>query len=150
VNFHKIFRRLFDGGKAELNLTNPENVLESGIEILVQPPSKALQNEALLSGGEASMTAIALLFAIFMVKPSPFCLLDEIDAALDGPNVERFKKMLLEFRETTQFLIISHNINTLKVADALYGISMEEDGVSTALSLDVNELEKLKKKYEVT
>lgn len=149
VNFHKIFRRLFNGGKAELRLTNPENVLESGVEILVQPPSKALQNEALLSGGERSMTAIALLFAIFMVKPSPFCLLDEIDAALDGPNVERFKKMLLEFKETTQFLMISHNINTLKVADALYGISMEEDGVTTAISLDINELEKHKTKYKV-
>lgn len=149
VNFHKIFRRLFNGGKGELKLTDPDNVLESGVEILVQPPSKALQNEALLSGGERSMTAIALLFAIFMVKPSPFCLLDEIDAALDGPNIERFKKMLLEFKETTQFLMISHNINTLKVADALYGISMEEDGVTTALSLDINELEKLKNKYKV-
>jgi len=150
VNFHKLFRRLFDGGKAELNLTDPANILESGIEILVQPPSKAMQNEALLSGGESSMTAIALLFAIFMVRPSPFCLLDEIDAALDKPNVERFKKLLLEFRETTQFLIISHNIATLKAADALYGVSMEEDGVSTALSIDINEAERNKKKYELT
>lgn len=149
VNFHKIFRRLFDGGKAELNLTNPENVLESGIEIMVQPPAKALQSVSLLSGGEMSMTAIALLFAIFMVRPSPFCLLDEIDAALDGPNIGRFKKLLLEFRDTTQFLMISHNINTLKVADALYGISMEEDGVSTAVSVNIGELEKNKKKYMV-
>lgn len=147
VNFHKLFRRLFNGGKAELVLTDPANILESGIEILVQPPSKALQSVALLSGGENSMTAIALLFAIFMVKPSPFCLLDEIDAALDLPNIERFKKLINEFRGTTQFLMISHNINTLKVADAIYGISMEEAGVTTAISLDLNELEKNRKKY---
>jgi chromosome segregation protein len=149
INFHKIFRRLFDGGRAEIRLTNPENMLESGVEIFVQPPKKAMQTEALLSGGESSLTAIALLFAIFMVHPSPFCLLDEIDAALDKPNIERFKKLLLEFRDTTQFLIISHNIATLKAADALYGISMEEDGVSTALSIDINELERNRKKYEL-
>jgi len=147
INFHKLFRRLFDGGKAELILTDPENILESGVEIKVQPPSKALQTVALLSGGESSMTAIALLFSIFMVKPSPFCILDEIDAALDGPNVERFKKLLMEFSNTTQFLMISHNINTLKSANAIYGVSMEEDGVSTAISLDMKQLEKLKKKY---
>jgi chromosome segregation protein len=150
LNFHRIFRRLFDGGKADLTLTDPDNILESGIEITVQPPSKAMQTVGLLSGGEKSMTAIALLFSIFMVRPSPFCLLDEIDAALDGPNIERFKKLLLEFRESTQFLIISHNINTLKAVDALYGISMEDEGVTTAISLNVNELERLKKKYEVT
>jgi chromosome segregation protein len=84
-----------------------------------------------------------------MARPSPLCLLDEVDAALDKPNVERFKKLLLEFRDTTQFLIISHNISTLKIADALYGVSMEDDGVSTALSIDVNEIERSKKKYEI-
>ena len=150
VNFHKIFRRLFDGGKAELILTDPENILESGIEIQVQPPSKTMQNVDLLSGGESSMTTIALLFAIFMARPSPLCLLDEVDAALDKPNVERFKKLLLEFRDTTQFLVISHNISTLKVADSLYGVSMEEDGVSAALSIDINEIERNQKKYELS
>ncbi len=95
------------------------------------------------------MTAVALLFSIFMVKPSPFCLLDEIDAALDNPNIERFKKLLVEFRQTTQFLMITHNINTLKSVDAMYGISMDEDGVTTALSLDISELEKNKNKYKV-
>ncbi len=147
VNFHKIFRRLFSGGKGELELTDPDNVLKSGIEIFVQPPKKTRQTVKLLSGGESSMTAIALLFAIFMVKPSPYCLLDEIDAALDGPNVSMFKHLLRDFREITQFLVISHNINTLKVMDAIYGIYMETDGVSSALSLDINELEKNKTKY---
>jgi len=147
VNFHKIFRRLFSGGKGELELTNPDDVLNSGIEIFVQPPAKARQTVKLLSGGESSMTAIALLFAIFMVKPSPYCLLDEIDAALDGPNVSMFKFLLRDFRELTQFLVISHNINTLKVMDAIYGVYMESDGVSSALSLDINELEKNKDKY---
>ncbi|MCK4906088.1 MAG: AAA family ATPase [Spirochaetes bacterium] len=149
VNFHKIFRRLFDGGRAELNLTDPENLLESGIDILVQPPAKSLQTVDSLSGGESAMTAIALLFSIFMVKPSPFCLLDEIDAALDGPNIGRFRKLIDEFKDTTQFLMISHNINTLKSADAIYGISMEEDGVSTAISIDINEIENQKKKYKL-
>jgi chromosome segregation protein len=108
-----------------------------------------MQNVDLLSGGESSLTTIALLFAVFMVHPSPFCLLDEIDAALDKPNIERFKKLLAEFRDTTQFLIISHNIATLKVADALYGISVEENGVSTALSIDIGELERNKKQYDL-
>lgn len=147
ANFHKLFRRLFNGGKAELILTDSDNILESGIDIQVQPPSRRLQSVGFLSGGESSMTAIALLFAIFMVKPSPFCLLDEIDAALDVPNIERFKRLIHEFRDTTQFLMISHNINTLKVADAIYGISMEEEGVTTTISLDINELERNKKKY---
>lgn len=134
-NFHLMFRRLFGGGRAEVRLTDPNAVLESGIEILAQPPGKNLENIALLSGGERSLTAVALLFATYMVKPSPFCLLDEIDAALDESNVGRFVNMLMEFGTTSQFIIITHNKKTVAGAKTLLGVTMEESGVSKIISI---------------
>lgn len=136
-NFHTVFRRLFGGGRAELRLADPEAVLESGIEILVQPPGKKLENIALLSGGERSLTAVALMFATFMVRPAPFTLLDEIDAALDESNVGRFVAMLHEFAEQSQFVIITHNKRTVAGAHTLVGVTMEEGGVSKVVSLKI-------------
>ncbi|TVQ39259.1 MAG: chromosome segregation protein SMC [Spirochaetaceae bacterium] len=141
-NFHTMFRRLFGGGRAELKLIEPEDVLESGIDILVQPPGKKLENIALLSGGERALTAVALLFATYMVKPSPFCLLDEIDAALDESNVGRFVNMLFEFAQSSQFIIITHNKKTIAAATTLIGITMEEPGVSKVVSVRVDNREK--------
>jgi chromosome segregation protein len=134
-NFHNMFRRLFGGGRAELRLSDPNHVLESGIEIFAQPPGKRLENINLLSGGERSMTAVALLFATYMVKPSPFCLLDEIDAALDEQNVGRFVQLLREFGNTSQFIIITHNKKTVIGAGTLLGVTMEESGVTKAISI---------------
>jgi chromosome segregation protein len=134
-NFHMLFRRLFGGGRAELRLLDPDNVLESGIDILVQPPGKKLENIALLSGGERSLTAVALLFATYVVKPSPFCVLDEIDAALDDSNVGRFVNMLSEFGNSSQFIIITHNKKTVAGAQSLVGVTMEEPGVSKVVSI---------------
>ncbi len=141
-NFHIMFRRLFGGGRAELGLTNPEDVLESGIEIYAQPPGKKLENITLLSGGEKSLTAIALLFATYMVKPSPFCILDEIDAALDDQNVIHFVNILKEFSGNSQFLVITHNKKTIACANNLLGVTMEESGVSKIVTLRLeNKLE---------
>ncbi len=134
-NFHNMFRRLFGGGRAELKLTDPDNVLESGIEILAQPPGKKLENIALLSGGERSLTAVGLLFATYMVKPSPFCLLDEIDAALDESNVGRFVTMLMEFGNSSQFIVITHNKKTVTGAKTLLGVTMEESGISKIIAI---------------
>ena len=134
-NFHLMFRRLFGGGRAELKLTDPANVLESGIEIFAQPPGKKLENIALLSGGEKSLTAIGLLFATYMVKPSPFCILDEIDAALDEANIVRFIQLLREFSTGSQFIVITHNKKTVAGADTMLGITMEESGVSKIVAL---------------
>ncbi len=136
-NFHVMFRRLFGGGRAELKLVDPDAVLESGIEIFAQPPGKKLENISLLSGGERSLTAVALLFATYMVRPSPFCLLDEIDAALDESNVGRFTNMLLEFGRSSQFIIITHNKRTVAAARTLLGITMEDSGVSKVVSIRV-------------
>ena len=133
-NFHNMFRRLFVGGRAELRLLDLNHVLESGIEIYAQPPGKKLENINLLSGGEKSMTAVALLFATYLVKPSPFCLLDEIDASLDEENVGRFVQMLQEFSRKSQFIIVTHNKRTLSCAHTLIGITMEESGVSKIIS----------------
>ncbi|MGA2477311.1 MAG: AAA family ATPase, partial [Spirochaetia bacterium] len=129
-NFHTIFRRLFGGGRAELHLENPDAPLESGIDVLAQPPGKKLESINLLSGGERSLTGVSLMFAIYMVKPSPFCLLDEIDAALDEENVGRMTNLLKEFSNHSQFIIITHNKRTVAGADVLYGVTMEESGVS--------------------
>ncbi|MDR1903796.1 MAG: AAA family ATPase [Treponema sp.] len=134
-NFHNMFRRLFGGGKAQLRLVDEYHVLESGIEIYAQPPGKKLENINLLSGGERSMTAVALLFATYMVKPSPFCLLDEIDAALDEQNVNRFVQVLREFGNTSQFIVITHNKKTVIGASTLLGITMEESGVTKAIAI---------------
>ncbi|MDR0290635.1 MAG: AAA family ATPase [Treponema sp.] len=134
-NFHNMFRRLFGGGRAELLLSDPNHVLESGIEIFAQPPGKKLEHISLLSGGERSMTAVALLFATYMVKPSPFCLLDEIDAALDDANVGRFVQLLREFGSTSQFIVITHNKKTVTGASTLLGITMEESGVTKLIAV---------------
>jgi chromosome segregation protein len=138
-NFHSMFRRLFGGGRAELSLTDGSNVLESGIDILVQPPGKKLESIDLLSGGEKSMTGVALLFATYMVKPSPFCILDEIDAALDEENVGRFVNLLHEFSRTSQFIVITHNKRTVANAESLLGVTMEESGVSKIIAVRLSE-----------
>ena len=137
-NFKNIFAHLFHGGKAELSLTDESNPLESGIEISANPLGKRMQNLTLLSGGEKAMTAIALMFSVFKVRPSPFCLLDEVDAPLDEANVVRFQEMLKQMSENTQFILITHNQKTMSFADVLYGITMEERGVSKAVSVNLN------------
>ncbi len=134
-NFHVMFRRLFGGGRGELRLTDPDNVLTSGIDIFAQPPGKKLENIALLSGGERSLTAVGLLFATYLVKPSPFCILDEIDAALDEANVARFVNLLMEFGERSQFIVITHNKKTVTGAQTLLGVTMEESGVSKLVAM---------------
>ena len=137
-NFHNMFRRLFNGGRGELRLTDPQNVLASGIDIYAEPPGKKLQNIALLSGGEKTMTAVALLFATYQVRPSPFCLLDEIDAALDDKNVTSFVHTLRSFAKLSQYIVITHNKKTVMGASTMLGVTMQESGVSkiVAISLD--------------
>jgi len=144
TNFESVFRTLFGGGNAYLSLTEPNNPLESGIQIMVQPPGKKNTSLSLLSGGEQNLTAIALMFAIYLVKPSPFCLLDEIDAPLDDNNVKRFLKMLHGFSNRSQFLVITHNKLTMAEANAIFGVTQEEPGVSKIVSV---KLENLKEKY---
>jgi len=134
-NFQNIFVEVFGGGKADLRLIDEGDVLESGIEIVARPPGKPLQSISLLSGGEQAMTAIALLFSIYMVKPSPFCFLDELDAPLDENNINRFAKMLQRFIQNSQFIIITHNKRTISLADVVYGVTMEERGVSKIVSM---------------
>ena len=134
-NFNEVFTELFNGGKAELILENEENILECGIDIRVQPPGKKLQNMMLLSGGEKAFTAIALLFAILKINPAPFCILDEIEAALDDVNVYRFAEYLKKFCKQTQFLIITHRKGTMEAGDSVYGVTMEENGISKLLSI---------------
>ena len=136
-NFKKIFSRFFKGGQAELILSD-NNLLETGIDIHVKPPGKKNQNIDLLSGGEKAMSAISLLFAIFSVKPNPFCLLDEVDAALDQANIIRFKEMLMEMKDKTQFILVTHSQQTMSFAERLYGITMEEKGVSKIVSVNMN------------
>jgi chromosome segregation protein len=139
AHFKSIYGRLFEGGNSDLFLIDPDHPLESGIEIIAQPPGKKLQSLLLLSGGERAMTAIALLFSILSVKPSPFCILDEIDATLDEANVHRFALLLELFSNEAQFIVITHRHGTMEVANTLYGVTMEELGVSKLISLDLNQ-----------
>ena len=128
------------GGRAGLRLTEPDDLLASGIDILVEPPGKSPRNLTLLSGGEKAMAAIALVFAIFQVKPSPFCLLDEVDAPLDEANSRRFNVMLREMAAETQFIVITPNRTTMEVADILYGVTMQIPGVSSVVSVRLDEI----------
>ena len=141
-NFNEVFVELFGGGKAELILTDENNVLECGIDIRVQPTGKKLQNMMLLSGGEKAFTAIALLFAILKINPAPFCILDEIEAALDDVNVFRYADYLKKFSDGTQFLVITHRKGTMEAADTVYGVTMEENGISKLLSIKLKDEKK--------
>ena len=134
TNFQEVFTQLFGGGETELLLTDPSNVLDSGIDIIARPPGKRPQSITQLSGGERSLVAIGLLFAVFKIKPSPFCVLDEVDAALDEANVLRFAKLIRAYTENTQFVIITHNRRTMEIADAMYGVTMEQAGISKIVS----------------
>ncbi|MGI8671695.1 MAG: chromosome segregation protein SMC, partial [Luteitalea sp.] len=137
AHFEVMFTTLFGGGRAGLILLDQDDALESGIDIVAQPPGKRLQNVQLLSGGEKALTAMSLMFGIFKYRPSPFCLLDEIDAPLDDANIGRFVEMLRGMQEHTQFVLITHHRKTMEIADRLYGVTMEEPGVSKVLRLDM-------------
>ncbi len=135
INFREMFGELFGGGRADLALFDENDPLNCGIDIVAKPPGKQLQTVSLLSGGERTMTAVALLFAIYMVRPSPFCILDEMDAPLDESNINRFIKVLDRFVAQSQFIIITHNKRTIAKADVLYGVTMEERGVSRLVGM---------------
>lgn len=139
--FDSVFKSLFGGGRAELRLTDPEDLLNTGVDIIAQPPGKKLQNLALLSGGERALTAIALLFSILKVRPVPFCILDEVEAALDEANVYRFSQYLKQFSNETQFIVITHRKGTMEEADVLYGVTMQESGVSKLVSVRLEDTE---------
>ncbi len=134
-HFRQMFTTLFGGGMAEMRLTDENNLADSGIDIIASPPGKKLQNVLLLSGGEKSLTAMALLMAIFRYTPSPFCILDEVDAPLDEPNIIRLTRLLKEMSEQTQFVVITHAKRTMESAQALYGVTMQEPGVSKLVSV---------------
>ena len=133
--FQQVFPRLFNGGRAGLVLTDAEGEGEQGVEIFAQPPGKKLQSVNLLSGGEKALTAVSLIFAIFLIKPTPFCLLDEVDAPLDDANVGRYNDMVREMSRASQFILITHNKRTMEMVDTLYGVTMEEPGVSKLVSV---------------
>lgn len=139
-NFNAMFRKLFGGGKAHIYLEEGVDILDAGVEIVAQPPGKELRSISLLSGGEKAMTAVALLFAIFQIKPSPFCILDEVDAALDESNINRFTHVLKEFAEHSQFIVITHNKRTMTEGDTLYGITMEESGISKKIAIKLENI----------
>ena len=136
--FEKIFPRLFRGGKARLVLTDENDYLETGVDIVVQPPGKRLQSITLLSGGEKALTAVSLLFAIFLTKPSPFCFLDEVDAPLDDANLDRFNDLIKEMSDSSQFVLVTHNKKTMQAAETLYGITMSEPGISKVVSVHMS------------
>jgi len=139
TKFAEVFESLFSGGRAELVMTDENNILETGIDIIAQPPGKRLQNINLLSGGEKTLTALSLLFASFLIKPTPLCILDEADSALDEVNTDKFSNMVKDFSKGTQFIVVTHNRNTMGVADYIYGITMEEAGVSKVISMQLVE-----------
>ena len=136
--FTRYFKLLLPGGRAEVRVTDPDDILNTGIEIFARPPGKRPQSLDLLSGGERSLTASALVFAILRVSPTPFCILDEVDATLDEANVDRFRDALESLSEQTQFIVITHNRRTLEGANAIYGITMGDDGVSRVISLQLD------------
>ena len=137
--FHATYVQLFGGGTALLKLSDPGDILESGIDIEVQPPGKRLQSLFLLSGGERALTVIALLFALLSYHPTPFCILDEIDAPLDDANIERFARFLEGYAQQTQFIVITHRKGTMEAANVMYGVTMEESGVSKILSVKMSD-----------
>jgi chromosome segregation protein len=139
AHFQESFTRLFGGGTAALTLSDPENPLTCDIEISAQPPGKRLQLLSLLSGGERALTAIAILFAMLKLKPTPFCVLDEIEAALDDANIGHFAEYLSEFAKTTQFIVVTHRKGTMECCDSLYGVAMQEKGVSTMVSVNLED-----------
>lgn len=141
AEFERVFKLLFNGGEAKLTLVDGDNMLEAGIDIYAAPPGKVIKNMASLSGGEQSLTAIALYFAILKIHPAPFCLLDEIEAALDDVNVSRFAEYLTNLSSKTQLIAITHRRGTMEIADRLYGVTMREKGVSRVLTINVNEIE---------
>lgn len=143
MEFQSVFSELFGGGRADLVMTNPEDLLNTGIDIVAQPPGKKLQNLGLLSGGERALTAIALLFGILKVRPVPFCVLDEVEAALDEANVARFAQYLKRFSDETQFIVITHRKGTMEESDVLYGVTMQESGVSKLVSVRLDDGEEL-------
>jgi chromosome segregation protein len=137
--FREIFPRMFRGGRAELRLTNPEDMLETGIDIVAQPPGKKLSSIELMSGGEKALTAVSLVFAIFQIKPSPFCILDEVDAPLDEANVARYNDLVRSMTDRSQFILITHVKRTMQMVDVLYGVTMPEAGVSKIVSVKIND-----------
>ena len=143
LNFQQVFRKLFGGGKADIVLEEAEDILEAPIEIIARPPGKEAMSISLLSGGEKALAAIALLFAIFKTKPSPFCFLDEIDAALDEANNERFNSLLREFQKDSQFVIITHSKRTMSIADELIGITMQTRGVSKKINVRFDQFDEI-------
>jgi chromosome segregation protein len=138
-NFHRVFQRMFDGGECELRLADTENPLDCEIEILAAPRGKKIQHVRLLSAGEKTLVATSLLFGLYLTKPSPFCLMDEVDAPLDDANVGRFVRLLEEFKTGSQFLVITHNPRTMQAADAVYGVTMQEPGISTIVGVRLGE-----------
>jgi chromosome segregation protein len=139
ARFTQIFPKLFGGGHGELKLTNPEDMLETGVEIIAQPPGKRLGSMELMSGGEKALTAVSLIFALFQHKPSPFCLLDEVDAPLDEANIGRFAEAVRAMTGHSQFIVITHSKRTMEVADVLYGVTMEKPGISTLVSVELRQ-----------
>ncbi|MBQ4178552.1 MAG: chromosome segregation protein SMC, partial [Elusimicrobia bacterium] len=137
-NFRILYKKVFGGGDADLILTDENNLLESGVDIKAQPPGKNVKNIMQCSGGEKAFTAVALLFSFFMVKPSPFCILDEVDAPFDDANVGRYNNIIREFAQKTQFMVVTHNKRTMEMADTLYGVTMEQQGVSKIISVRMN------------
>lgn len=141
AKFQEVFPRLFSGGVANLQLTDPEDLLDSGVEIMVQLPGKKMSAIALLSGGEKSLTACALIISLFLVNPSPFCLFDEVDAALDDVNIVRFSEIIKELAKNSQLVVITHNKRTMELAETLYGVTMEKKGVSKVVSVRLHKSE---------